>query len=185
MKTIIMHRIFVLLSFSLFLSVFSGCKEDKTSSPLDGCCDTPAINATIGNGHLYVANIITSNGDGINDLLWPYCDDNIVEIISFQIRDKTGQIVYEVMNESPNDTGKGWDGRVDGQWIDGVYNVRVQAEAIDGAMGTFDGKVCNFRCHPESSESISSEGCQFPTQVNNNGLFDPTIPSGEPNDCFE
>ena len=173
---------FSILTLWVFVAVY-GCKKDKSSSVLEGCCDIPAINATIGNGHLYVANIITSNADGINDILWPYTDDQIIEIISFQIRDSEGQLVHEVLNESPNDGSKGWDGRVNGQWINGVYNVRVQARAMDGTIGTLEGKVCNFRCDPETSESISSDGCQFPSQVNN-GLYDSSIPSGEQTDCF-
>jgi hypothetical protein len=167
------------------ISFIIGCKDDDAASALEGCCDTPAINGSVGNGHFYVANIITSNADGINDIVWPYSDQNIVLILSFQIRDKEGKLVYEVLNESPNDASKGWDGRIDGQWIEGVYNVRVQAEAADGTIGTLDGKVCNFRCRDlETPEKISADGCQFPTQVTD-GHFDPTIPSLEQNDCFE
>lgn len=165
--------------------ILSGCKEDKSVSVLEGCCDIPAISTTIGNGHIYVANIITSNADGINDIVWPWTDDYIIIIERFQIKNNQGEIVYEVFDESPNDSSKGWDGRTDGQWIEGVYDVLVEAQSADGTTGIVEGKVCNFRCQgAETSETISADGCQFPSQVNN-GLFDPTVPSGEPNDCFE
>lgn len=183
MKSFVDAKSFSILTLLVFAAVY-GCKKDKSSSVLEGCCDIPAINATIGNGHLYVANIITSNADGINDIVWPYSDDQIIEIISFQIRDSEGQVVYEVLNESPNDGSKGWDGRVNGQWINGVYNVRVQARALDGTIGTLEGKVCNFRCSdPETTEPISSVGCQFPSQVSD-GHYDSSISSSEPTGCF-
>jgi CHU_C Type IX secretion signal domain len=183
MKPFVIAKSFFILWFMVIASLH-GCKDDEPTSALDGCCDTPAINGTIGNGHLYVANIITSNGDGINDLLWPNSDDNIIEIISFQIRDSEGNVVHEAMNEAPNGGSNGWDGRVNGQWINGVYDVRVQARSLDGTIGTLDGKVCNFRCiDPETTEPISSDGCQFPTQVND-GHYDSSIPTSEPTGCF-
>ena len=179
-----MQRVFVLLSFILFLSLFSGCKKDESTSALDGCCDTPAINATIGNGHLYVANIITSNADGINDYVWPWCDIYIIRIIRFQVKNKQGQLVFEALDESPNDSSKGWNGNINGQWVEGVYDIVVEAEAEDGTTGIVEGKVCNFRCRDsETSEPISSDGCQFPTQVSD-GHYDSSISSSEPTGCF-
>ena len=91
--------------------------------------------------------------------------------------------MYEVLNQDPGDNTSAWDGQVDGQWKEGVYNVRVEAEAADGTIGVFDGKVCNYRCRDlETSGTISSEGCQFPVQTTN-GQYDPTIPSFE-DECF-
>lgn len=161
------------------------CKKDSNSNPLDGCCDTPAINTTVGNGHVYVPNVFTPNGDGINDLLVVYGDQNIKLIRSFRVNDKEGTSVFFSENIPLNNFIYAWDGTVNNQYKNGVYSIVMEVEALDGTIATLEGKVCNYRCLDTGEEDpISGVGCQFPYQVYN-GVFDPTIPTGESSGCFE
>lgn len=162
-----------------------GCGKEGGSHKLKGCCDEPAINATVGNGHLYVPNVFTPNGDQINDFVWVSGDSNILEIKSFQVKDKEGRTVYQVLHGAPNENSIGWNGIVNGKYEEGVYTIVLQAVAGDGTIATLEGKVCNFRCKDDGTEEpISAEGCQFPSQVSD-GSFEPLIPNGEPSGCFE
>jgi hypothetical protein len=161
-----------------------GCDKDG-SHKLKGCCDEPAINTTVGNGHLYMPNVFTPNADGINDILWVSADYNIVFIRSFQVRDKEGRTVFQVLDGIPNDYSSGWNGMVNNKYENGIYSVRMQVEASDGTIATLEGKVCNFRCLDNGAEDpISVDGCQFPVQVTD-GHFDSLIPNGEQAICFE
>ena len=165
--------------------ILVGCCKENDSNKLKGCCDEPAINATVGNGHLYVPNVFTPNGDGINDILWVSGDSNIVIIQSFQVKDKEGRTVFQLLDGIPNDYSSGWNGMVNEKYENGVYSITMQAEAADGTIATLQGKVCNFRCLDNGTEApLSAEGCQFPVQVTD-GVFESLIPINETTGCFE
>jgi hypothetical protein len=57
-------------------------------------------------------------------------------------------------------------------------------ETTDGTLEVIQGKVCNYPCSEPQPNKLDGTTCQFPNQ-NNYGQFDPTLPSGETNDCFE
>lgn len=76
---------------------------------------------------LYVPNVFSPNGDGINDLLAPVSDPSITEIISFQIYSRWGETVYEKKGFAPDAT-IGWDGSFNGKEMNpGVYVYRISA----------------------------------------------------------
>lgn len=171
---------FLMLSVGLF-----ACKDDDEhkSSPLEGCCGNDAIEEVVGNGHVYVPNIFTPNGDGRNDLLLVF-GSNINLIVEFEIRDKSGNVVYESFDAAINSDG--WDGKVDGVVVEGLYNVKVSVLADDGTNETLEGQVCNFICDGMNvTEKVPGENCKFPSQVDGDGFYCPICPSGEGVDCFE
>lgn len=173
-----------IISLLCLTTLLSACC-DNPEPPLQGCCDIPGIHGTVGNAHVYVPNIFTPNGDGHNDYLFAYGDLFLVRLVSFQIRDKEGQVVFQALDQIPNDPISGWDGTINGVLKEGLYNITIQAEASDGTIGTLEGKVCNYPCKEMiAGEPISAQGCQFPSQVTD-GYFDPTIPTNEESDCFE
>lgn len=175
------HLLFVMLCITISIA----CKKDKNANVLDGCCDTPAIDAPVGSGRVYVPNVFTPNGDGINDLLVVYGDQDIKLIRSFRVNDKDGTTVFFSENIPLNNFFYAWDGTVDNQYKNGVYSMVIEVEALDGTIATLQGKVCNYRCLDTGEEDpISGEGCQFPTQVTN-GLYNPNLPSVESSGCFE
>lgn len=182
LKSFFQYAIMIIATIWLILV---GCCKDNNSNKLQGCCDEPAINATVGNGHVYVPNVFTPNADGINDILWVSGDNNIVFIRRFQVRDKEGNTVFQVLDGIPNDYSSGWNGMVGNKYENGMYNITLQVEAADGTNATLHGKVCNFRCLDNGTEEpISAQGCQFPVQVID-GQFESLIPTGEQTICFE
>lgn len=175
------HFLFVMLCITISLA----CKRDGNVNVLDGCCDTPAINTMVGNGHIYVPNVFTPNGDGINDLLVVYGDQHIKLIRSFRVNDKDGSTVFFSENIPLNNFFYAWDGTVNNQYKNGVYSIVMEVEALVGTIANLQGKVCNYRCLDSGEEDpISSVGCQFPAQVLN-GLYNPNLPTLESSGCFE
>jgi hypothetical protein len=176
---------YYLLFAMLCITISIACKKDGNANGLSGCCDTPAINATVGLGHVYVPNVFTPNGDGINDRLVVYGDQNIILIRSFRVSNKEGTSVFYAEDLVPNDATNAWDGTVNAKYKNGVYSFVMVVQAFDNATATLEGKVCNYRCLDSGEEDpISGVGCQFPTQVID-GVFDPSIPTGESSGCFE
>jgi gliding motility-associated-like protein len=65
---------------------------------------------------LYVPTAFSPNGDGNNDFVSVYANDQqVASIISFQIFSRWGQLLWEDYNFPPNITQRGWDGTLNGQ----------------------------------------------------------------------
>ena len=157
------------------------CKDEEPV--FSGCCANPAVNTTVGNSRVFMANVFTPNHDGINDYLQVY-GDSIERIALMEIRNKDNEVVFTKTNFPAGDPTEGWDGEVDGTVEEGVYNFTIQLETTDGTLEVLQGKICNHPCDVPQTEKIDASNCQFPSQVND-FQFDPTLPSGETNDCFE
>jgi hypothetical protein len=173
----------IVLLLVITISTFS-CKDDDhgPGSPLKGCCGNEAIDTDVGNGHIYIPNIFTPNGDGLNDFLY-IATDSIQLIVEVEIKNSDNTIVFESFDYVIN--ANDWDGRIDGVVVEGIYTVKVSVLADDGSSHTVEGKVCNFSCDSDHvTEQVPRENCQFPSQVDN-GHFCPACPSGESDDCFE
>ena len=181
-KPFLPHYLFLIIACT---TLFLSCKKDGNANVLDGCCDTPAINTAVGNGHVYVPNVFTPNGDGINDRLVIYGDEHIKLVLSFRINDKEGTTILLLENIPLDNFIYAWDGTVHNQYKNGVYSIVMQVEALDGTIATLQGKVCNYRCLDMGEEDpISGAGCQFPVQ-GEEGVYNPAIPSFESSGCFE
>ena len=172
------------LLFLLCFQLITGCSEKDPESVLKGCCGNQPIDEDVGNGHVYVANIFTPNGDGLNDLM--FISTNAIDlIIEVEVRNKKGEKVFESTNVQINDPTTSWDGYVNGVAMEGLYTVSVSVLSSDGTSRTLTGSVCNYPCDGEGNlESISTDNCTFPSQTND-GHFEPNIPSGESLECFE
>ena len=172
------------LFFLAAIPFFACCDDKDPESALKGCCGNQPINEAVGNGHIYVATIFTPNGDGINDDMG-ISTELIDVIVEVEVRDKQGEKVFESTTVEINNSQTSWDGKVNGVVKEGVYTISVSVLAADGTSRTLTGSVCNYPCDGEGNlESIASDNCTFPTQVDN-GQYEPNFPSGELLECFE
>ncbi|MBK7939865.1 MAG: hypothetical protein IPJ82_23520 [Lewinellaceae bacterium] len=66
-----------------------------------------------------------------------------------------------------------------------MFYYKVIAETSSGESKTIEGSACSIVCNPDGSllPVTNPDGCGFPDQFNNNGQFDPNIPTGE-QQCF-
>ncbi|MGB3547090.1 MAG: T9SS type B sorting domain-containing protein, partial [Saprospiraceae bacterium] len=63
----------------------------------------------------FVPNAFTPNGDGVNDLFFPYAGPEIRQIDRFRVYDRWGTMVHQAENFPPNDPAFGWDGLLNGK----------------------------------------------------------------------
>ena len=139
--------------------LFSTCEDDKnTSLLLIGCCNNDPLTASFGNAFLFLPNIFTPNNDGVNDRFIPY-GYNIEEIIDFEIKNNLGITVFHQSHFQQGAYSFAWDGYVNGKVRKGLYSYNLMAKALDGTIGKFSGKVCNFPCDVPSNEVIAKENC--------------------------
>ena len=109
-------------SVDTFALVTSVSEVIVTTTDLNNCLasDTMTVGDSCKPTILCLPNVITPNGDGLNDIFKPCNDpnimDNILEI-NFQIFDRWGLKMFESSNVFPQ-----WDGNFNGKKVaDGVY----------------------------------------------------------------
>ncbi len=81
----------------------------------NGCFGEDFLNITFDDsGNIEVPTAFSPDGNGSNDILHVFGDDNI-EISSFKIYNRYGALVYKEINFETNDLSKGWNGNFNGK----------------------------------------------------------------------
>jgi gliding motility-associated-like protein len=94
-----------------------------------GCLYTDELRVRVLlNSAIYVPNVFSPNGDGINDIVAPLTDPSITMIQYFEIYSRWGELVYSIKDIVPNQPGIGWDGTMANEKMQpGVFVYRVGA----------------------------------------------------------
>ena len=96
--------------------------------------------------YVFIANGFTPNDDGNNDVLYVQGGKGTSEVLSFQVFDRWGELVYEAMNSPLNDENYGWDGTFKGQDMNGgVFVWAVEVLFEDGKKVTYKGSSILIR----------------------------------------
>ncbi len=103
-------------------------------SNAQGCSALDSMNIFVErNIAIYVPNVFSPNGDGINDRLLISAGAVVQEIESFTIFDRWGNMVYLNEHFLPNDPGEAWDGKHNGVTLNpGVYAFNMLVRFSDG-----------------------------------------------------
>lgn len=95
---------------------------------------------------LYIPNAFSPNGDGDNDVLYPFGAREVVDIVQFEVYNRWGQQVFARTNVAPNDPTQGWDGTYRGAPLPGgVYVYQLQVRYLDGEVLPYAGDVILMR----------------------------------------
>ncbi len=116
-------------------SVNSGCVESFTQivtfEIIDACNNKDACESAISflpDGKIYIPNTFSPDGDGNNDWFTVYANESIESVVSMNIYNRWGVLVFSAENFPPNEEKMGWDGfyRSDlGQGDVYVYQIEV------------------------------------------------------------
>ncbi len=92
--------------------------------------------------NVYIPNVISPNGDGVNDRFIVFADKNVREIKTMKIFDRWGEEVFEQYDFLPNNPALGWDGKYRGRKSNGnVFVYFVVIEFVDGQKVQFSGDI--------------------------------------------
>jgi gliding motility-associated-like protein len=113
----------------------------------DGCADSDSLTVFIATDHdVFVPNIFSPNGDGINDRLLISAGADVEEIESFTIFDRWGNLVFSAEHLQINDPLLSWDGRMKGKTLNpGVFTYRMMVWYRDGRSEMRYGDVTLMR----------------------------------------
>ena len=90
---------------------------------------------------IFIPNIFTPDGDGINDGFTLFTNAYIV-IEELAVYDRWGQLIFESRDVVPNDPSAGWDGRSRGQLLpNGVYIYSFLIKYPDGSSEYLKGAI--------------------------------------------
>jgi gliding motility-associated-like protein len=131
---------------------------DPTSTPFEnitytltvfdeyGCFTSDNIRITVDRrANVYIPDIFSPNGDGINDVFMIYADPGVKQILEFKIFDRWGELMFEDENFQPNDPLHGWDGVFRGKRCNpGVFVYYAYVEMINGEVVMLKGDVTLF-----------------------------------------
>jgi len=182
---------------------FTACSQsepDIIQEPTiyDGCCGTGPKIIQVEDLIVYIPNVITPNGDGINDVFYPISNvdtNGFTAFGNFEIYDDTGKWIFH-RNGLNVETGKdyGFRGIANDKPLYPVttrnydytgkfkYSFYIAFRLKDGTEQLVDveGEACVVRCDEDAYVLKNKEGCQFSVQVTN-GIYDPLLPSREEN----
>jgi gliding motility-associated-like protein len=90
----------------------------------------------------FVPNVFSPNGDGINDRISIFTNENINQIKSFQIFNRWGDRVFENFDFPPNDLNFGWDGRFKNKPLDpAVFVYQAELQTVFGTSILITGDI--------------------------------------------
>lgn len=91
---------------------------------------------------VFIPNIFSPNGDGINDVFMIFAGDAVKSIKLLRIFDRWGDMVFEIEDFLPNDPQFGWDGRFKGRMMNNaVFVYYTVVELINGDEVVLKGDV--------------------------------------------
>ena len=110
----------------------------------NGCFGTDQIIVDIDkNRNVYIPNVFSPNGDGINDLFKMYTGVGVERVNYFRIFDRWGELLYQDQNFLPGDFYiGGWDGSFKGKAMNvGVFIYIAEVVFVDGIVLLYRGDV--------------------------------------------
>lgn len=116
---------------------------------LSNPCGTAQDNIEINFGscnEVYLPNAFSPNGDGVNDYFYVQTSSRVAEVLTIQIFNRWGGIVFERSNLLPNDISSGWNGKAGNEHTPiGVYAYRLEVLLVNGETNWFSGDVLLLR----------------------------------------
>jgi gliding motility-associated-like protein len=112
-----------------------------------GCVATAELNViVVPETAIYIPNIFSPNGDGLNDYFIIYANERVDMITTMHIYDRWGELVYERRQFQPNDESAGWDGTFKGeQMLPSVYTYYAEVLMVNGSKEVLKGDVTLLR----------------------------------------
>jgi gliding motility-associated-like protein len=148
--------------FLLLLNIFD--PQPKGTDPYKGCCGAEPVLINIGDTKVFVPNVFTPNGDGINDVFKPFYNPNKIKIEQISITNAEGKFVWKTEVFNPELSYTAWNGQVSkDSTYTGLFNYTVIFSDKAGVSKVVGGSACSAVCNPKIPITIEDKSkCFFP-----------------------
>ncbi|MEY3052651.1 MAG: hypothetical protein RLY31_2436 [Bacteroidota bacterium] len=122
---------------------FETTEYELTVMDDNGCEQTAAVRITVDPRlRLYIPDVFSPNGDGINDQFRLYPGPQVLSVKSLRIFDRWGGLVADLSDSGIPDAETGWDGTKSGDSMPaGVYLFTATVILVDGRQQLVRGEV--------------------------------------------
>jgi gliding motility-associated-like protein len=126
-----------------YASPFNDASYVLTVTSIDDCSTMDSINVVVNKvRNLFIPNIFSPNGDGVNDLFFINANKSVSLIKNMKVFNRWGAVVFEGNDLLPNASNAGWNGFYRGKPANpGIYVWTAQVEYLDGEVVQFSGDV--------------------------------------------
>ena len=178
----------------LYLFIAQACVAQNSAEPdqvlpegYQSCCGTEPVTFKNGKTSIYVSNVFTPNGDGINDTFLPSINSEVLTLVNFTILTpgKDTVLYHTLFVDVSRMKEYAWNGK---NWHNGivysgpfVYGMEVMDR--DEKPYVVEGMACSIPCKKEMQVFKTKEGCYYPAQAGKNGDLDTRLSNAE-KDCF-
>ena len=109
----------------------------------NGCKATDVINVRVTQDiEVFIPNVFSPNGDGVNDFFTIFASGIITEISSLRIYNRTGNLLFDGKSLVPGDEMMGWDGKHRDQFMtSGVFIYQAVVKRRDGKLFPLQGTI--------------------------------------------
>ncbi|MEO0338175.1 MAG: T9SS type B sorting domain-containing protein, partial [Bacteroidota bacterium] len=91
---------------------------------------------------VYIPNAFSPNGDGFNDRVTVFASPNVRQVLTFRIFQRSGDLMFQRDEFSPNDLSLGWNGFHKGKLMNSqTFVYYAQVEFDDGEIVEFEGGI--------------------------------------------
>ena len=153
------------------------------------CCAEPSQVHVVGNGTVFVPNIFTPDGNGINDFFQIIADTGIARIDTFRIWNaNVDTLLYQTESITSFTPNNGWDGAVNDTIRPGQVYFQILVSSTDSVQQSIFGYLCVLPCIDPIAEPrpLNLTECIFANQFSfTDSIPDINNPSFEDLDCFE
>lgn len=107
----------------------------------NGCFASDSLRIYVNQRYrVFFPTAFSPNGDGNNDVLHIFGDNDVENVISLEIYDRWGELLFSDKDFQPNDPTHGFDGRHNGKFLNSQGLVWIaQVQFLDGAREWFNG----------------------------------------------
>jgi gliding motility-associated-like protein len=106
-----------------------------------GCFDTATLNIHVVDDRMKLQNVITPNGDGLNDVFYFNGEKSSLSNFNCAIFNRWGTMIYETRNPSFH-----WDGTTNGEFVTpGTYFYTLEYTGYKGRLFQYRGEITLIR----------------------------------------